>query len=64
MSAWLADAWNTVQSETIANSLQRCFLGETLSLHIAMDERYGLQFRIQAALAVTTQADSEELSNE
>ena len=45
MSAWLSAAWNSLDSAMIANSFERCFLGDSLFLHIAQHELYGSLFR-------------------
>src|SRR5262249_51185885 len=41
MSAWLANAWRSINPDLITNSFQRCFLGNELGLHIAQHEFYG-----------------------
>jgi len=49
MMIWLSAAWTSISVALIRNSFERCFLGESLFLHIARNEVYGEQFRVKLA---------------
>lgn len=49
MSSWLSTGWNSISTELIVNSFRRCFLDDSMDLHIARHPRYGPAFRIRIA---------------
>ena len=45
MSNWFSIAWDRIGQDTIVRSVDRCFLGDSLFLHIAQHDIYGRLFR-------------------
>jgi len=58
MSSWLSSGWAGISTERIANSFQRCFLGDFMSIHIAEHEVYGPPFRMKIALSTPAEVES------
>ena len=69
-------AWQHITPETLSNSFQSCFLGDSLELHIARHEVYGDLFCIKiaelrrpsttevAALEMSDGSDPEDIDDE
>ena len=45
ITKWLSDSWASIPQSVIRNSFDRCFMGDSLYLHVAQHELYGEQFR-------------------
>ena len=58
MSHWLSTAWTSISPEMITKSFEKCFLGDSLSLHVAQHPLYGLPFRIRIATVLNEPLDS------
>jgi hypothetical protein len=56
MSVWLSSAWEYIPVALICNSFHRCFLGDSMFLHISHHDVYGERFRVRVAeLSGTTE---------